>query len=154
MNTHNRAAWWRRLVIPTALSLTLNLIGPTSFVAAHVNANAGQSTPAVTSRNQVAIGSQSTVRHATASAKNALRELTTLRSQFATVFQVGNTLKAVVSIAPVHFRDSNGKWQDINSTLVASPRAGYAARNKANSWTVDLPLSLKDAVLLSTPQGL
>jgi RHS repeat-associated protein len=152
VNIHNRA-WWRRLVIPTALSLTLNLIVPTGPAATHVTGKAGQSTAAVTARNQQAIGTQSTVRHATASATNALRELTTLRSQFAKIFQAGSTLKAVVSIVPVHFRDSSGKWQDIDSALVISPRAGYAARNKANSWTVDLPVSLKDAVQLSTPQG-
>jgi RHS repeat-associated protein len=43
---------------------------------------------------------------------------------------------------PVNYRDEAGSWQAIDSSLVASPVSGYAARNRANDWTVDLPQEL------------
>ena len=153
LSNEKTAAWWRRIVIPTALSLTFSFMAPANPTAFQGKVSAAPTIPAVTARNQTAVGAQPKVRHATASAASALREVTTLRTQFAKVFQTGSTFKAVVSIVPLHFRDSSGKWQDIDNTLVASPRTGYAARNKGNSWTVDLPVSLKDAVLVETSQG-
>jgi RHS repeat-associated protein len=39
----------------------------------------------------------------------------------------------------VNFRDAAGDWQEIDNTLVPSSEAGFAYRNAANSWAVDLP---------------
>jgi RHS repeat-associated protein len=69
------------------------------------------------------------------------------------VFQTGRRFEAIVSLVPLHFADASGKWTDIDNTLVASPRPAYGARNKANSWTVDLPQSLTDPVIISSPDG-
>jgi RHS repeat-associated protein len=43
----------------------------------------------------------------------------------------------------VNFKDEAGAWQRIDNTLTASDEAGYAFRNAANSWRVDLPARLE-----------
>lgn len=44
-----------------------------------------------------------------------------------------------VSPTPVNYRDAEGVWQPIDSTLVASARAGFAAESKAGPAKVLLP---------------
>ncbi|MGH9200372.1 MAG: hypothetical protein ACRD2A_03950, partial [Vicinamibacterales bacterium] len=46
---------------------------------------------------------------------------------------------------PVHYRDTDGDWQPIDSTLIASDRPGYAHRNRANSFTAHFRRQLADA---------
>lgn len=45
----------------------------------------------------------------------------------------------------VNFKDASGTWQKIDNTLVTTDQPGYAYRNRANSWDVDLPPELGTA---------
>jgi hypothetical protein len=45
----------------------------------------------------------------------------------------------------VNFKDSDGRWREIDNELTGSREPGYAYRNVANSWTVDLPPRLDGA---------
>lgn len=64
---------------------------------------------------------------------------------------------------PIHFKDKEGRWQQIESDLVAAERAGYAFRNRANSFSVHLKERLQqdalsfevdDQTFTLTPSGL
>jgi hypothetical protein len=62
-------------------------------------------------------------------------ELVDLRTRTSmTIRQADGTLQTVLSAGPVHYRDANGAWQRIDNNLVATSEAGYAYRNKANSF--------------------
>jgi hypothetical protein len=50
---------------------------------------------------------------------------------------------------PIHFRDPEGAWQPIDTTLVAGPRPG-SLRTKASAVEVSLPSSLRSAVRVAT----
>jgi hypothetical protein len=45
---------------------------------------------------------------------------------------------------PIHFKDKQGNWQQIQSDLVPSERPGYAFQNKANSFGIDIKDQLGD----------
>ena len=49
------------------------------------------------------------------------------------------TLRSRIYASPVNYRDERGEWQDIDSTLVESTKAGVAAQNAANDFEVRLP---------------
>lgn len=46
------------------------------------------------------------------------------------------TLTEKIYIDPIHYKDTSGKWQDIDSTLVLAPNGTY--HNKANRFDVEL----------------
>jgi hypothetical protein len=73
------------------------------------------------------------------------REVTALRRPGMRVFDRGNgTFRADLYAQPVDFKTGDGVWRKIDNTLVASPAAGYAYRNAANRYRVDLPRDLSD----------
>ena len=51
-----------------------------------------------------------------------------------TTRQNDGTLKTTISAGAVHYRDSAGAWKRIDSALVDTAEAGYAYRNRANSF--------------------
>ena len=135
------------LVAATPLSNAPNVRAGTSRVSVHP-----PSAFTATMRDQTAIGGIPSGHRGQAAIP--AKELLGLRTQFASVFaQADGTYKEVVSAAPIHYKDSSGAWQNIDSTLAASSRTGYSERNRANSWTVDLPSTLAQPIWLSTPNG-
>lgn len=104
-------------------------------------------------RNTTSAGSVPTGRHRGATSVKS-EELVGLRTQYATVFaQNDGTYREVVSNSPVHYKDANGTWQNIDNTLVPSRRSGYATSNKANSMTVDFPPTLAKPIVLTSDGG-
>jgi RHS repeat-associated protein len=63
-----------------------------------------------------------------------------LRTMFsnASVDSAGEVRRDVYS-DPVNFKDDNGDWKPIDSSLVSTDVAGYAAQNAANSFDVLIP---------------
>jgi len=61
------------------------------------------------------------------------------------------TMTAEIHPAPVRLRLGDGSWGEIDPTLVASPRSGYAWRNKLGPLTIDFAgvARAKDTVLVS-----
>jgi RHS repeat-associated protein len=49
---------------------------------------------------------------------------------------------AILSAAPVNFRDGTGAWRPIDNTLTPSLKAGFAHENEANSYDLQLPSDL------------
>ena len=75
-------------------------------------------------------------------------ELAGLRSQGSdTYVEVNGLHKTVFSAASVNYRDGNGAWQPIDSSLAASPGGGWHIA--ANSWSAQLPSNLSGPVSLS-----
>jgi YD repeat-containing protein len=71
-------------------------------------------------------------------------ELAALRTRKSRTFALADgTRLAQVFAAPIHYADDDGRWRRIDSRLVDSPAPGYALRNRANDWTVDLPEQLE-----------
>lgn len=55
---------------------------------------------------------------------------------------------------PIHFKDSKGDWEQVESALVASDKAGYALKNKAHSFGIEIKDQLgPDAIALEVPAG-
>lgn len=70
-------------------------------------------------------------------------EVPGLRSRFAKTFAAGKgTFRAEVYSESVNYRDRAGKWQPVDNRLLAATGTGYAFRNAANRFDLDLPLSL------------
>ena len=88
-------------------------------------------------------------------------ELTSKRDACSSVYRLPNgTMRAVVSRTPVHYKDADGTWQDVNNTLVpaatpgeyrnaggalsetfADPAvAGHAVSVGASDWSVDIDM--------------
>ena len=51
-----------------------------------------------------------------------------------------------ISAGAINYRDDSGEYRPIDNTLVPTDAPGYAHRNKANDYTVNLPASLANAV--------
>jgi len=59
-----------------------------------------------------------------------------------TIRQADGSLKTVLSAGAVHYQDSTGAWKRIDNTLIDSMDAGYAYRNKANSFRASFKAAL------------
>ena len=63
-----------------------------------------------------------------------------MRRKSARVFQRSDGLfRADVYSHPINFKDQHGRWYPIDNRLVASDAPGYALRNAANSYRLELP---------------
>lgn len=55
---------------------------------------------------------------------------------------------------PIHFKDKRGDWRQVEGALVASDKPGYAVRNKAHRFGVNIKDRLgPEAIELDTDQG-
>lgn len=145
-------------LVAVLLALSIPMLNaPSAFASprpsAQIHAPANPPAFNATVRNTTPIGSIPTGRHRGAATLSP-KELVRLRTAYASVFaQTDGTYKEVVSAAPVHYKDASGAWQNIDNTLVPSSRKGYAEKNKANSWTVDLPPSLAQPIWMTASNG-
>ena len=63
-----------------------------------------------------------------------------LRTRFSQSFlQASGQVEQEISEQPVNYRDEEGAWQPIDSSLVPSDRPGYAVENAANDFDVFIP---------------
>jgi RHS repeat-associated protein len=73
---------------------------------------------------------------------DALTELPALRTRDSRTYATGHGTRITrVHSGPINFRSGEG-WKPIDNDLVPSPKAGYALRNEANSYSLELPDSL------------
>ncbi|HZM81221.1 MAG TPA: DNRLRE domain-containing protein [Candidatus Limnocylindrales bacterium] len=64
------------------------------------------------------------------------RELTGARTAHSRVFALADgRTQAEVSAVPVHYRDSNGQYQPIDTSVKPAERAGFAVGNSTNTFT-------------------
>ncbi len=77
-------------------------------------------------------------------------ELVELRTRDSRTFVGPNgTFRTVISASSANYRDAQGAWQPIDDSLVASTDAGFAVRNRANHYVLDLPSDLGSPVQVS-----
>lgn len=68
-----------------------------------------------------------------------LSELTEMRNQNTKYFRNSDgSITAETSLNSRHYKDDNGKWQDISNRLVSSEETDFALRNEANSFNTHL----------------
>jgi hypothetical protein len=68
-------------------------------------------------------------------AAKRVREVVSQRSANAAVYELSNgQFEAEISTDPVNFRDGNGKWQKIDTTVAATDRDGFAFENSTNRF--------------------
>ncbi|HET9732200.1 MAG TPA: DNRLRE domain-containing protein [Acidimicrobiales bacterium] len=60
--------------------------------------------------------------------------------------------KTVAASQPVNYKDARGKWQPIDDTMVADGQPGFAFRNKADSYSAELPPTLAGSVRVTSGQ--
>jgi RHS repeat-associated protein len=73
----------------------------------------------------------------------ATGEIPELRSRTTRTFlRERSTYELQAFTRSVNYQDAEGRWQPIDSGLVPSLRPGYALRNKANRYLLELPSSL------------
>ena len=74
---------------------------------------------------------------------NVLTEIIDERDRYTKVFKTNNgTKKAIVSAAPIHYEE-NGKWVEIDNTLIDSNDKDYYS-NRDNSFTASIPKEMSD----------
>ncbi|MPZ29100.1 MAG: DNRLRE domain-containing protein, partial [Micromonosporaceae bacterium] len=62
-------------------------------------------------------------------------ELTDLRTETGTFWQMSDgRVEAEIAAAPVHYRDGDGGWRPIDTTVVPSDRAGVVFENTSNTF--------------------
>ena len=79
-------------------------------------------------------------------------EVIALRGRSEKHFSLGaNRYQAITYPSPVHFRDENGKWADIDNTLeeVTNVYGRRVLRNKASDVRVEIPVHADSASLIS-----
>ena len=88
----------------------------------------------------------------TEKAENANAEITEKRDQFTKHFSKDNqTEVAIVSASPLHYKDDEGKWQDIDNTLISEKDAqgNDVFVNEKNDVKVSLPKTLEQGKAVS-----
>jgi len=64
-----------------------------------------------------------------------VRELTEKRTKNAKFFELSDgRIQAEIASAPIHYKDANGKWQNIDLTVSTTDEPGYAFGNKKNNF--------------------
>ena len=79
--------------------------------------------------------------HAARSSAPAVRhELPRLRTRYSRSFAMPDgQVRQEIYQAPVNYRGEHGRWHEIDSSLVPTDLAGYAAQNAANDFDVYIP---------------
>jgi RHS repeat-associated protein len=78
-------------------------------------------------------------------------EIAQLRTRTSRTYaEAGGVQRTVFAAEAQNYLDDAGRWQPIDSTLVAADAPGYARRNAANRYRVDLPADLSDAPVRMT----
>jgi RHS repeat-associated protein len=72
-------------------------------------------------------------------------EIAALRTRTSETFVSRAGYQLISYPGSIHFKDSSGRWQNIDNTLIKTHAAGYAYQSKANSYTVYLPADLSQA---------
>jgi RHS repeat-associated protein len=72
-------------------------------------------------------------------------EIVEMRTRTSRTFRAGGGYRSEFATGSMHHRDRQGRWQPIDTTLVAS---GAKWRTKANNAAVELPSSLRDPVVI------
>lgn len=72
-------------------------------------------------------------------------EIAALRTRTSETFVSRAGYQLISYPGSIHFKDSSGRWQNIDNTLVKTHAVGYAYQNKANGYTVYLPADLSQA---------
>lgn len=68
-------------------------------------------------------------------------EIVARRSAYAKHYQIGpGQFRAVISAAPMHYLDENGRWQDIDTSITELPDGTFTS--EANSFKVHFPARL------------
>jgi hypothetical protein len=68
-------------------------------------------------------------------AAERVREVVSQRSANAAVYELSNgQFEAEISTDPVHFRDKDGKWQKIDTTVGSTGRDGFVFGNSKNRF--------------------
>src|SRR5262245_38746783 len=98
------------------------------------------------------VGSASVIRYSVSSARAAggaavapvaPGELPELRTRTSRTFTAGRgSLRVEAHLGSINYRETGGDWLPIENELVASSEPGYALKNKANRFVVDLPRTL------------
>jgi len=113
------------------------LLLPLAILAVITGSLPAQAAPAI--RFPSTSQSQSTA----ASSQAPIGELPERRTQASKTERTApGKYRTTVFNAPVNYRDAQGKWQLIDSTLVGTTQGGYAWRNSANSFGVFFKKSL------------
>lgn len=97
------------------------------------------------------------IRSSQASATPSERtEVPELRNSHTKVFRERDgQLTAEISAAPVHLKNSQGKWEDIETDLVASERSGFKWKTKKTAAGIEVSKSprKKDLIVLGNAAG-
>ena len=79
------------------------------------------------------------------------QEVETLRTKYSSTFENGDgTWTEVIHLNPIHYKDAEGEWEEIDTTLV--PNGDGTWRNKAGAFTSEFAASADDATLVSLEQ--
>lgn len=77
-----------------------------------------------------------------------------LRDRYSKHYPQPNGLTdAIIHHDPIHYMDSTGRWQDIDTRLVPSERAGFAWENTTNSFQCFYPPRLSDTAGITLLAG-
>ena len=80
--------------------------------------------------------------------KLSVGEQPDLRTRYSsTRYNADHSFTTSTSVHPVNYRATNGGWQPVDSTLIASNQGGYAWQNRANSFQAQFKGQLGDDYL-------
>ncbi len=120
----------------------LVLVGAFALTSGNLPATAASSPPSGQTAHQLA------------QAPLPVGELPERRSSISRTSRNANgTYTTTIYGTPVNYRDSHGKWQPIDSTLVTAARPGYAWQNKANGFGVSFKKVLGPDYLIVNANG-
>lgn len=79
-----------------------------------------------------------------------LYELTDLRDRYTKQFlNDDGSRTAEMSLEPIHYKDTNGKWQNISNKLVPLSEQGFSLQNEANSFKTSFADNSREPYLVS-----
>lgn len=70
------------------------------------------------------------------------QEIPALRTQTSDTYAVSGGYELISYSGPINYKSAQGSWQPIDDSLITSNAAGFAWQNKANSFSLLLPLNL------------
>jgi RHS repeat-associated protein len=88
-----------------------------------------------------------------ASSRDAGKEVVAMRTRNSTTSATNVGYVTEIYGNSIHYRDSNGRWQQIDDTLIPANVKGYADKNKANAYSALLPATLAYPVRFALTSG-